>query len=281
MLTTMKEMLIKARESRYAVGAFEFWSLDSAFAVAESANEMNTDAVLQVGHFERDYMNGYKNARKIAEMAVEQSKYNIAIHLDHAEEYDEVLRALDSGFTSVMIDGSMLPFKENIELAKKVVETAHKYKASVEAELGQLAGIEGERSNESQSQTDPDSARQFVEETGIDSLAVAIGTAHGFYKSKPKINIELLKRIAEKVSIPLVLHGGSGTPDDKVAESIINGIAKVNICTEFIAAYGQGYKNALQPDAFTCNVPGLFGKGQESAKQLVKGKMRLFLSNRG
>lgn len=275
-LATMKEMLANARAKKIAVGAFEFWSIDSAFAVAEAANEMDSDAILQIGHYERDYLGGYRNARKAAEMAAEIARRGVALHLDHAEKFDDVLAALDAGFTSVMIDGSALPLSENIRLARRVVETAAKYGASVEAELGRLAGAEGAIENAEEFQTDPAEARQFVAETGVDALAVAIGTAHGFYKSVPKINIARLREIAAQVSIPLVLHGGSGTPEDKVAEAILNGVAKVNICTEFIAAYGKGYVDAQASGQFKCNVPGLFGQGQNRAKELVKSKMRLF-----
>ena len=278
MLVTMKDMLVKARANHYAVGAFEFWSVDSAFAVVDTAAEMNTDIILQVGDLERDYMGGYKNARKIAEMAAERTKLGVALHVDHAPTYDEVLRGLDAGFTSVMIDGSALPLAENIRLTRRVVEAGRKYGASVEAELGKLAGNEGHVSNAEELHTNPAEAEQFVAETGIDALAVAIGTAHGFYKTTPKINIERLREIASRVSIPLVLHGGSGTPEDKVAESIRHGVAKINICTEFIAAFGKGYVDAQASPNFKCNAPGLFGQGQTRAMELVKTKLRLFLS---
>jgi len=278
-LTNMSRMLIKARQNRYALGGFEFWSLDSAFAVTEAANQLHTDVILQVGHYERDYLGGYPNARNVAEMAADRFGLDMALHLDHAESYDEILQALDAGFTSVMIDGSALPFGDNVLLTKRVVETARRYGASVEAELGRLAGDEGGVSSERDAQTDPLEAHRFVEETGVDALAVAIGTAHGFYKRTPRINIERLREIAQVVDIPLVLHGGSGTPEDKVAESILYGIAKVNICTEFIDAYKRGYLNAASSDSFSCNVPGLFAKGQESAEDLVKRKLSLFLTH--
>jgi len=277
MLVTMTDMLARARAGRYAVGAFEFWSLDSAFAVVETAAAMNSDVILQVGDLERDYMGGYENARKIAEMAAERSPMGVALHVDHAPTYDEVLRGLDGGFTSVMIDGSALPLVENIRLTQRVVETARRYGASVEAELGKLAGNEGQASNAEELHTNPDEAARFVAETGIDALAVAIGTAHGFYKTAPKINIERLAEIAARVSLPLVLHGGSGTPEDKVAASIRHGVAKINICTEFIAAFGQGYTEAQTSPDFKCNAPGLFGVGQTRAKDLVKKKLQLFL----
>ena len=277
MLVTMKDMLTKARANKYAVGAFEFWSLDSAFAAVETAAAMNSDVILQVGDLERDYMGGYENARKIAEMAAARSPLGVALHVDHAPTYDEVLRGLDAGFTSVMIDGSALPLAENIRLTQRVVEAARRYGASVEAELGKLAGNEGHVNNAEELHTNPDEAVQFVAATEIDALAVAIGTAHGFYKTTPKINIERLAEIAARVSLPLVLHGGSGTPEDKVAESIRHGVAKINICTEFIAAFGQGYTDAQASPTFKCNAPGLFGIGQARAKELVKKKFQLFL----
>jgi len=281
-LVTMKEMLTDARKGGYAVGAFEFWSYDSARAVVKTAHELQVPTILQVGHFERDYMDGYPNARVIAEMAAKQFDIPVALHLDHAETYEEVVRALDGGFTSVMIDGSMLSFEENVELTQRVVETARSYGASVEAELGKLAGNEGVRNvdDEEAKQTSPDEAARFVELTGVDALAVAIGTAHGFYTHEPKINIKRLREIADKVSIPLVLHGGSGTPKEKVAEAVRLGISKVNICTEFIAAMGKEYTCAQQREGFSYNVDKLFKAGREEGEKLVREKMMLFLQNR-
>jgi ketose-bisphosphate aldolases len=278
-LVPMGEMLVKARRQGYAVGAFEFWSLDSALAIIESAYELDKPVILQVGHFERDYMNGYRNAYRIAAMASElYPTVQVALHLDHAEEYEEVSKALDAGFTSVMIDGSMLSFKNNVELTKKVVKAAGEFGAAVEAELGQLGGIEGKQKSEGgkENQTDPDEAFRFVDMTGIEALAVSIGTAHGFYIGVPEINIERLKNIAAKVDIPLVLHGGSGTPGEKVVEAIQNGVAKVNICTEFIAAFGRRYSEVQQEPGFKYNVFSLFKSAKDTSKELVKSKMNLF-----
>lgn len=282
MLVTMKEMLEIARKEKYAVGAFEFWSYDSARAVLKVAKELNVPAILQVGHFERDYMDGYENARIFAEMAAKEFDVPVALHLDHAETFEEVMKALKAGFTSVMIDGSMLPFEENVALTKRVVEAAREYGASVEAELGKLAGNEGLKSLEEEEaeQTSPDEAERFVELTGVDALAVAIGTAHGLYSRPPKININRLKEIAAKVEIPLVLHGGSGTPADKVEEAVANGIAKVNICTEFIVAFGKEYTRAQQSEGFSYNVEKLFKAGRSAAEELVKEKMSLLAKNR-
>jgi len=277
-LVTMKEILDKARKEKYAVGAFEFWSLDSAQAVVEAAEEIGCPAILQAGFMECDYAGGVKNLFKLGKMVAEDASVPVAIHLDHAEEYDLIMEALDTGFTAVMIDASAKSFEENVILTKKVADAARPYGASVEAELGKLAGNEGNINvaEEDAAQTNPDEAERFVELTGIDALAIAIGTAHGFYTFTPKLNIERLKKIAEKVNIPLVLHGGSGTPDDMVAEAVENGIAKVNVCTEFVAAFGKQYTITQNQDGFKYNIPGLFGPSKQAGKDVVKAKMKLF-----
>jgi fructose-bisphosphate aldolase class II len=274
----MKEILDKAREEKYAVGAFEFWSLDSAQAVVESAAELGLPAILQAGFIECEFAGGIGNLYKIAKIVAGEFPVPVALHLDHAEDYDFILSALDAGFTSVMIDASALNFEANVAITKKVADAARPYGASVEAELGKLAGNEGgiSVSEEEAAQTDPDEAKRFVEATGIDALAVAIGTAHGFYSFAPKINIGRLKAIADKVSIPLVLHGGSGTPDEKVVEAISHGISKVNICTEFVAAFGKQYTETQQQVGFKYSIPSLFGPSKEAGKALAKAKMKLF-----
>ena len=275
-LVTMKEMLLKARQKGYAVGAFEFWSYDSAKAVVETAEERKTPVILQVGHFERDYMDGYLNARRIAGMVADQYSVPVALHLDHAETFDEVWKALEAGFTSVMIDASAKSFEDNLFLTSEVVKLARYYGASVEAEIGQLEGTEGDRQNASGHLTDPSAAREFAEKSKVDALAVAIGTAHGLYKSEPHIDLERMKEISEAVSIPLVLHGGSGTPDLAVQEAIRLGIAKVNICTEFIKAFGEDYLESQAKEDFTYNVMNLFEAARCRAKGLVRAKLDLF-----
>jgi len=276
-LVTMKEILDKARDEKYAVGAFEFWSLDSAQAVIEAACELNHPVILQAGFIECEFAGGIKYLSKVARMVAEDASVPVALHLDHAEDYDFILTALDNGFTAVMIDASAKSFDENTTLTKKVVEAARPYGASVEAELGRLAGSEGtvDVCEEDSAQTDPNEAKNFVELTGIDALAVAIGTAHGFYTFKPKLNINRLKEISKIVSIPLVLHGGSGTPDDMVVEAIKNGIAKVNICTEFVAAFGKEYIKTQEQQSFKYSIPGLFAPSKKAGKELVKSKIKL------
>ena len=275
-LVTMKEMLNNARKEKYAIGAFEFWSYDSARAVVKSAKELNVPAILQVGGWEKDFMDGYKNVVSIVKLVSDFFDHPVAIHLDHSESIDEIKEALDAGFTSVMIDASAHSYEKNVEMTSEVVRIAKSYGASVEAELGKLAGNEGNIANEEDEQTNPEQAAAFVDATGIDALAVAIGTAHGFYTKPPVLNIKRLEEISDLVKIPLVLHGGSGTPEDMVAEAVKRGIAKVNICTEFIAAYGTGYKAQDNP-GFKYNVNSLFRAGMDCGAALAKSKMNLFL----
>lgn len=280
-LVTMNEILIPARKEAYGVGAFEFWSLDSAEAVVEAAEELGMPVILQAGPLEVQYA-GIRNLYMITRAVAENTPIPVALHLDHGDTYELACRAIDAGFTSVMIDASHLSYEENVSITKKVVAAAKPGGVTVEAELGRLAGAEGniDVSEEEVAQTDPDEAKKFVEETGIDALAVAIGTAHGFYKSIPRINIERLKRIAGKVGIPLVLHGGSGTPEEKVKEAVRNGIAKVNICTEFVAAFGKTYINTQNASGFKYSVPSLFAPSKAAGKELAASKIKLFRSCR-
>jgi len=277
-LVPMRKMLEEASTAGYAVGAFEFWSLDSAQAVTRAAQKFGVPVILQNGDFEANHARGYDKMRKLAEMAAADVDIPVALHLDHAESIETVKTAIEAGYTSVMMDASGHPYAKNVEMTCRVVEMAKTLGISVESELGVLAGAEGNRSilEEESLQTDPDEAARFVLDTDIDALAVAIGTAHGFYTRTPVINIERLKRIRKAVSVPLVLHGGSGTPEDKIREAVANGIAKVNICTEFIAAIAKGYIDAQARPSFKYNVPNFFTAGAEAGYELVCQKLLLF-----
>lgn len=276
MIVSMKELLVPARNEFYAVVAFEFWSLDSAQAIVEAAEEAKMPVILQAGPLEIEFA-GVQNLSKIARLVAEQSSVKTALHLDHGNNFEMAKEAIDNGFTSVMIDASALPYSENVSLTRKVVDIAKPSGVTVESELGKLAGNEAgiNISEEEQLQTDPDEAKKFVEETGIDALAVAIGTAHGFYKFKPRINLERLRKISERVKIPLVLHGGTGIPDEQVREAIELGIAKVNICTDFIASFGKTYMREQNKPKFKYNVPSLFGAGKDAGKKLALSKIKL------
>ena len=176
----------------------------------------------------------------------------IAIHWDHGADYNEMLTAIRIGFTSVMIDGSMLPFAENVALSKRVVDTAHAVGLSVEAELGTIGKTDGEAEDGSDAiiYTDPDDAVTFVRETGVDSLAIAIGTYHGLYPAtlKPELKLGLLKEIHERIDIPLVLHGGSNNPDDEIGKSVKLGVNKINISSDIKVSYHQRMREVLGTD---------------------------------
>ncbi|MFA5818284.1 MAG: class II fructose-bisphosphate aldolase [Bacteroidales bacterium] len=281
-LLPMNQLLINARANGYAVGAFEFWSLDSAQAITQAAQKLNMPVILQAGQVEAEHAGGYDKMYKIASSAACDVDIPVALHLDHGVSIEQVKQAIEAGFTSVMIDASHCTFEENVEQTCRVVELARHLGITVESELGVLAGTEGNFShNESEAlQTKPKEAIRFIKETGIDALAVAIGTAHGFYKFKPEINIKRLKEIAEVVKEPLVLHGGSGTPEDKIVEAIESGIAKVNICTEFIAAFGKSYKESQNSKGFRYNVPDFFTKAKQKGYELAFEKIKLFANNK-
>jgi len=202
----------------------------------------------------------------------------VALHLDHGDTFERVMRCIHHGFTSVMLDVSHVPYAENVTATKEVVRAAHACGVTVEGELDRIGGGEAdiEVTDEDAHLTNPDQALEFVNETGIDAFAVAIGTVHGFYKGTPNIRLGLLEKIAKRVPVPLVLHGGSGTPEADVSRAVSIGIAKVNICTEFVAAFVDTFVQERDEQDFRYNVPGAFTKPRAAARKLVEKKIRLF-----
>ncbi len=234
MFVNLKHVLEGTMEERRAVGSFNVYSFETINGVAKAAKETCAPVIISFG---ASYLKNMplETAVYIAQKAVDENGIKAALHLDHCTDFDIIKRAVEAGFSSVMYDGSALGFDENMANTKKIVEMAHAKNVSVEAELGSLAL--GQFSNEveidhGQSYTDPALASKFAAETGIDALAVSIGTVHGMYKAEPNIRIDILKEIKENVKIPLVLHGGSGTPEKKILECIENGICKINVNTE-------------------------------------------------
>jgi fructose-bisphosphate aldolase, class II len=276
-LVTIKEILVRARIGKYAIGAFEIWNLESVQAVITAAEELGQPVILQIGPFEANHA-GLEDISHIALYHARRAKVPVAIHLDHGDTFERTIQCIHHGFTSVMFDVAHLSFDENVAITKEVVRIAHATGVTVEGELGRIGGEEaGINVTDSDVHlTDPDEAAKYVEQTGIDALAVAIGTAHGFYKSEPNIRLERLKQIAEKVSIPLVLHGGTGIASDVVRKAIVLGIAKINICTEFVAAFSNTFVREQKEPDFKYNVPGVFAKPKSAATELVKQKIRLF-----
>ena len=245
MLVNTKEMLAAAQQGGYAVAAFNVYSLETVQAAIRAAEQEGQPVILALGerYFPTVDVEGFAAlVRALASKAF----VCVALHLDHAYEKASIIRAIRSGFTSVMYDGSKFDLEENIRRTKEITEIAHMAGVSVEAEIGSTA--RGDFSDEEEGTgalTDPDAARRFVAETKVDFLAAAIGTVHGMYVGEPKVDLELLERIRESVGIPLVLHGGSGTPDDIIAKAIRLGICKINVNTEVSMAANVYLQNFL------------------------------------
>ena len=274
----MKEILMMAREKGIGYGGYVFWSMEVAHAAIEAGNETNTPIILQIGQTEVDMLGGFENTVKTVEIAGRNAKVPVALHLDHALTFDACAEAIRVGFSSVMIDASSKPFEENIALTRKVVECARPAGVTVEGELGRLVGEEGEIAvkGPEAAQTDPKEAKEFVERTGIDCLAVSIGTQHGQYNFEPKLNLKRLAEIRDNVDVPLVLHGGSCTPLSQVQESIRLGINKINICTDIILAMAQQYKTQVNDSAFKYNTINFFGPPNQAAKDMITDKIKAF-----
>ena len=247
MLTTGKVILDMAHEHSFAVPAFNISDYAMFLGIIDISEEKNAPVILGIHPDEVQHV-GVEMIAAVAQRA-HRSSVPIAIHWDHGASYEQILAAIRSGFTSVMIDGSMLPFEENIAISKKVVHAAHAVGLSVEGELGTIGQTDGQAEGGSDTiiYTNPDDALTFVESTAVDSLAVAIGTYHGIYPTtmKPELKLDLLKLIKDKVDIPLVLHGGSNNPDDEIAEAVKLGINKINISSDIKVAYHNKMREVL------------------------------------
>ncbi len=286
MLVTMKEMLQDAKKNKYAIPAFDVSNYEMMKAVLEACEEEKSPALLM--GLEVDLAG--RNMNLITEMIKSASalfKIPVCFHLDHAASFDLIKAGIDAGFSSVMYDGSVLPFKENAENTREIVRYAHEKGVTVEAELGHvgnaMVGNEADKvSNENPEDTltVADEAKQFIEITDADALAVAIGTAHGVYKKTPVLHIERLDEITSVCNVPLVLHGGSGTPDDQMKEAIRHGITKINIYSDVVGAMNSGLKNKLcsmeNPSTWPVYV---FEEARSGMKKVVKNKIRIFGSN--
>ena len=274
----MKELLAVADKNGFAVPAFNIGSEAILKGVVESANEKNAPVILAIHPTELEFL-GDSFIKTCIEEA-NKSKVPMVIHLDHGGTFEEVLRAIRCGFTSVMIDASHLSYEENIAITKKVVEVAKVSNVSVEAELGTI-GTTGENFEGGADDiiyTNPEQAKDFIEKTGIDSLAVAIGTAHGIYPKdmKPELKLDLLKTIRDTVDIPLVLHGGSSNPDDEIAQSVKIGISKINISSDIKFAFYKKCREVLAENPGWIEPNAIYPPCIEAMKEVVEFKMNLF-----
>lgn len=278
-LVTTKEMLLRAQAGHYAVGAFNVENMEMVMAVVQAAEESRAPVIMQTTPSTVKYA-GLDYYLAMAKAAAERATVPVAMHLDHGDSFELAMQALRTGYTSIMIDGSHDSFEDNIALTRRVTDACAPSGVPVEAELGKVGGKEDDlEGGDGNPFTDPQQAKEFVERTGVDSLAVAIGTAHGLYKGVPKLDFDRLSAIRELVSIPLVLHGASGVPDEAVRESIRRGICKVNFATELRIAFSDGVKKYLaeDPDAFD---PKKYCKvGRAGVVALVKEKIALCSSS--
>ena len=274
-LVTTKQILKKAQEGHYAVGAFNVENMEMVMAVISAAEEMNAPVIMQttpstVKYAGLDYF--LANAR----VAASRAKVPVVMHLDHGSSFELASQAYRAGYTSIMIDGSHGDFESNVAVSKAVVDMCKPSGIAVEAELGKVGGKEDDLDGgDGDAFTDPVQAKEFVERTGVDSLAVAIGTAHGLYKGEPKLDLERLSAIREVVEVPLVLHGGSGIPDEKVQEAIRRGICKVNYATELRIAFTNGVNKYLAKDPEAIDPKKYNKSGLEEVKAFVKEKIRI------
>lgn len=278
-LVTTKELMLKAQKEGYAIGAFNVENMEMVQAVVEAAEELHSPVIMQttpstVKYADLDYF--YANVKTAAEKA----SVPVVIHLDHGSSFDLAMRAFRAGYTSIMIDGSHESYEDNIAVSKAVADACHPAGVPVEAELGKVGGKEDDLDGgDGDPYTDPKEAVDFVKRTGVDSLAVAIGTAHGVYKGEPKLDLDRLSEIRKVVDIPLVLHGTSGVPDETVKECVKRGICKVNYATDLRIAFTKGVKEVFAENADTIDPKKYNAAGRAAVKEYVKNKIMVVGSN--
>ena len=273
-LTTSKKMLEDAQKGGYAVGAFNAENMEMVKAIIQAAEELKAPVMIQTTPSTVKYGTLETYAAIVAAEA-EKATVPVCIHLDHGSSFELAMEALHAGYTSVMIDGSKFDFEGNIAVSKKVADAAAAMGIPCEAELGKVGGKEDDLEAEADTNTDPKEAQKFVACTGVTSLAVAIGTAHGFYVGTPVLDKERLSQIREVVDIPLVLHGASGLTDEDVRDCVSRGICKVNFATELRAAYTKAVKELLEEKPDTID-PKAYGKaGISAVKELVMSRMKV------
>ncbi|REB10107.1 ketose-bisphosphate aldolase [Sporosarcina sp. BI001-red] len=275
-----KEMLIKARREGYAVPAFNIHNLETIQVVVKAAADLKSPVILAATPGTMVY-GGREYIQAIAEIAAKTSGVPVALHLDHHETIASIVESLELGVKSVMVDGSHETFENNIAICKEVVEQAHRFGATVEAELGKLVGQEDDLIVEAAdaAYTDPDTVQEFVERTGIDSLAVAIGTGHGVYETEPNLDFDRLEKIKDLVEIPLVLHGASGISKEDVRKCIALGCAKVNISTELKIPFSDALRSFLVANPNETDTRKYMSPAKAAMEAVVKEKIIMCMSD--
>lgn len=277
MLVNMKDMLIKAKEGKYAVGQFNTNNLEWTIAILQVAQELNSPVIVGVSSGAAKYMCGFNVVRGIVEELIKSLNITVpvALHLDHGDSIEICKKAIDDGFTSVMIDASKFEYSENVKITKEVVDYARKSNVSVEAELGHVGGQEDNVSG-SILYADVNECESFVKETGIDCLAPALGSVHGPYKGEPKLGFTEMLEIKERTNKPLVLHGGSGIPDYQIKEAISRGTCKINVNTECQQEWTKIVRETLNNNDKVYDPRKVIGPGMEGIRNVVREKIKLF-----
>lgn len=276
-LVTSKELLQRAFEEHYAIGAFNANNMEQIQAIVEAAQEERAPVILQVSQGAIRYA-GLEMAAGMVKIIASQVDIPVVLHLDHGTSFEQNMLCLRAGFTSLMFDGSKLPFEENVAITRKVCEVAHAVGIPVEAELGQVLQVTDNVTPEDveKAMTDPDQAAEFIRLTGADSLAVAIGSIHAMRSQEATLDIDRLKAIRKKVNVPLVLHGSSGVKNESLLEAIENGISKINVATYLNQAFMRGLREGLEKMPDEVAPRKVLAISREYVKEAVREKIRLF-----
>ena len=277
MLVNNNYILRKAFEEKYAVGAFNANNLEQIQGIIEAAEEENSPVILQASQGAIRYA-GLNYITAIVLDAAKRTKIPVSLHLDHGTSFIQNVKCLRAGFTSLMFDGSLLPFEENVEITRKIVEIAHPVDVSVEAELGRVGRSEEKLTAEEVADlmTQPGEAGEFVKLTGVDSLAVAVGSVHGMKVQAAQLDIGRIRAIRRRTNIPLVLHGSSGVTDESIGMAIREGICKINVATALNIAFVRGVKEAIKEMPGEVDPRKILKVGKNELKKVVKEKIRLF-----
>ncbi len=277
-LVNMKHMLLKAKEEKYAVGQFNINNLEWTKTILAVSEEMNSPVILGVSEGAARYMGGYKTVVGMVKGLIKDQKISVdvAIHLDHGSSFDACKAAIDAGFTSVMIDASQHPLEENIRITKEVVDYAHNRGVTVEAELGTVGGQEDDVVGDGIKYADVNECVKLVQETGIDTLAPALGSVHGPYKGEPILGFKEMEEIMNATRLPLVLHGGTGIPEDKIKRAIACGTCKINVNTECQLAFARELRALLANDSKVYDPRKILGPATKGITAAVKEKIGVF-----
>jgi len=279
-LVPMNYMLADAEKGGYAVGAFNINDMAGVQAVVQAAEEERSPVIIQMYTSGIDLV-GARYIAAVAETAAQNSNVPVVLHLDHGSDLEAVRACIEAGFSSVMIDCSKLPLAENMEITQKAVQMAHAAGISAEAELGKVGSGSQEMpaADKQRFLTDPEEARQFVEQTGVDALAIAIGSAHGLYEFTPDLDFDRLKAIQNSTETYLVLHGGSDLPEDQIRRAVKLGITKINVATDLSGAYSAALRKVVAASQGIIWPGRVFGAVREAMKELIRERIRLFGSS--